>query len=173
MNTAQGFLVVVRSPKDALQSSNPCYRGLDRMPPYPTENDAVEEALDEYVFGEYKNEEGVIPSLDLAKELLKRFNSLSQKFELIYTLSCDEARPALQPQEFTSLGFDVACHAPFWSPVGDLPIGVEIKSFRDRLNEHGLFAFFEDAKEYLAAYRSQWLEDSETVLTIWEVYLVK
>lgn len=77
----EGFLVVLRFLDYIEQGHNPSYRGLYRMPPYmlaPLTDpiDTVEaEPLDDYVFGDYKDEEALIPTLERAKELLHRFKN--------------------------------------------------------------------------------------------------
>ncbi len=169
MNRGEGFLVVLRSPEEVLRSRNPHYRGIDRLPPYPPANDDDQEALDEYVFGHYKNDEGLIPELAQAKELLSKFARSRQEFEIIYVA---DHEPGMNLQSGQFLGFDVAGQSPFWSIVGDLPPDPTSRVFADTLNKHGLFDSKEDARRYLETYRSRWQEDPDLVLRIWEVHLV-
>jgi hypothetical protein len=82
---SKGFLVVLKFPDDALRSKNPRYRGIDRLPPYPSNVVEEEEPLDDYVFQKkYNSEEGLIPSLSLARELVNRFRKSPRQFEIIY-----------------------------------------------------------------------------------------
>jgi hypothetical protein len=170
MNKQKGFLVVLRTPRDSLGARNARYRGIDRLPPYSPSN-SVPDVLDDYVFGKYKDESGLIPNLSLAKDLLSRFSAHHEALEIIYVREYEEGNEKLH--DFPFLGFDIAGQAPFWSVVGDLPQDQEIDATLKLLNEHGLFHTADDARSYLQEYRTKWLADPDLELSLWEIYLVK
>ena len=155
-----------------MRSRNPRYRGIDRLPPYSPANADDREALDEYVFGNYKNDEGLIPELALARELLSKFTRSHSELEIIYVADHESAATNV-PSGIQFLGFDVAGESPFWSIVGDFPPDPASQVFVDVLNNHGLFASKEDAQKYLERYRSQWQEDPDLILSIWAVHAVE
>jgi len=171
MNKHQGFLAVLRFPKDASMSRNTHYRGIDRLPPYSPNSPGSQDVLDDYVFGKFKDEAGLIPNLSLAQELLRRFSGSDQEFEIIYVREY-EGGPDARGPDLRFLGYDVAGQSPFWSVVGDLPEDEEITTFSELLNGHGLFDSVGKAAGYLERYRSRWLEDKSLQLSIWEIYVV-
>jgi len=181
MNLSEGFLVVLKAPED-IMLSNPCYRGLDRTAPWSQEK--FEQGFeDPLVFADYTNEEGLIRSLSLAREVLDRFAQIESPgaFEIIYARTRDSTSVPSSPSVpgLRFFGLDVAGYAPFYSIVADVPSDYQsdprTKRLVDRLNEHGLFDSIEDAKAYSDAYRSKWLTDAEqsAVLHLWDVYLVE
>ncbi len=143
------------------------------MPAYPSDEMGEADALDEYVFGDWKDDQGFIPTLDRANELLERFARSSRRFEVIYASQADRYDAGCVPttENFRFLGFDVASGTPFWSIVADLPR--ELLFVATRLNENGLLDQIRDAKEYLAAYHASDLADDSPFLRIWDVYLVQ
>lgn len=166
----QGFLVVIQKPSDSVGTPNARYRGIDRLPPYsPT--GSVPAALDDYVFGEYKDASGLIPDLSLAKDLLNRLNYRPNPMEIIYVIEHDSGNEA--PPNFQFLGFDVAGETPFWSIVGDLPQNPRTDLILKTLNHNGLFDRAADAENYLQDYRANWLTDPDLKMSIWEIFLVK
>src|SRR5260370_41610443 len=83
-----GYLVVMREPQAA--SALQVYRGVCRMPPYtlppePPEFPEEIEALDAYVFGEYRDENccDLIPQRPRARESLAKFNGSRREYEII------------------------------------------------------------------------------------------
>ena len=166
----EGFLVVLRHPEDSSSSRNPQYKGIDRLPPYSPHEQFKQEALEDYVFGKYKDEAGLINDLSLAQELLARIKNPTQEFEVIYVRQYKEACEINWEPGFRFLGYDVAGHSPFWSIVGDLPPEAE-STFSERLNEFGLFDSSKEASTYLETYRSKWLTDPSLELIVWEIYL--
>lgn len=75
--------MVLQSPCDRAGTRNARYRGIDRLPPYAPAG-SVPDALDDYVFGEYKDELGLIPNLSSAKELWNMLNHRPEPMEIIY-----------------------------------------------------------------------------------------
>lgn len=130
------------------------------------------EALDEYAFGNYTNEQGFIPDLESARKLLSLFAKSPRKFKIIYCRERQgQAKLPSSEQEIHFLGFDVAgSESPFWSIVVNFPSEPKAKEFLSRLNKDGLFEFFKDAQEYLEFYRFNKLPDYDLPLNIWEVY---
>src|SRR5262245_51723759 len=95
----RGFIVVLVNPKDFLTTEdNPTYRGVDRLPPYSHKIPEESEAIDEYVFGDYKSKEGAIPTLEKAQELLQLFRHSRRQFEIIYYETMDE-NPRDRPRD--------------------------------------------------------------------------
>jgi hypothetical protein len=84
MNRSEGYLVVLKNVADAGYTESFGYKGIDRLPPYPTDEETEAEALDAYVFGDFKNEDGLIPTLEAARILLKQFSGSLRKFEIIF-----------------------------------------------------------------------------------------
>ena len=167
-NKAEGYLVVLVESEYVLPT-NPRYRGLYRLPPYPSRVPEEEQAVEDYVFGSYKNKEGLIPESALARELLTRLSKSPRRFEIIYARAYAGGRELLQAEPLHFLGYDVGCPSPFWSIVGDFPI--ELSSHSARLNEYGLFKEVGDAEAYLRAYHEGSFADDSPRLRIWEVYL--
>lgn len=172
MSSTQGYLLVLRQPE--ILPTNPRYRGIDRMPPYPSDIMEEQGALDDYVFGHYKNKEGVIPSLELARDLLSRFASSPRQFEIIHVRTAGPTMsPPMDTPGYRFLGVDVAGDAPFWSIVGDLPNEPAAVALQAGLNQYGLLHSLEDAQAYLDAYISHWADYVHGPLKFWEVYLIE
>jgi hypothetical protein len=171
---SEGYLAVEKSPEYTERVRNARYKGVYRLPPYWFGAGTDQAALDDYVFGKYKDKEGLIPNFELARDLFRKFGASSQKMEIIYAraLKPGSARNRVSGI-YELLGFDVACGTPFWSPAADLPTDGAVEIFAQRLNQNGLYKNFDDAAEYLDAYRARWLKDETIVLKIWEVYQVK
>jgi len=174
--TIDGYLVVLKMPMDIISSRNPRYKGLFRTPPWSQEY--YEKGFnDPYVFGEYTNEAGLIPSLELALEALGRFAEVISPvaLEIIYAISCDNNdNPSIAPANLEFLGYDVAgSERPFWSLVVDLPLPESIlSSYLDRLNDSGLFSSIIDTKAYLQEYIGHKLPHYDDPWTLWRIYRV-
>lgn len=164
----KGYLVVL-SPDEAPPPGNLVYRGIDRLPPYPTSTPGEEGALEAYLVGGYKDAEGLLPTRESALELARRFDSSPRSFEVIYVRSIDEGRDSSDSAR-TFLGYDVAGDTPFWSIVGDWADPTLADLLRRR-NASGLFNRWEDAKEYLKEYRSRYPDDAAVPLRILEIWL--
>jgi hypothetical protein len=172
----EGYLIVLKMPVDIISSRNPRYRGLFRTPPWSQEY--YEKGFnDPYVFGEYTNEAGLIPSLDLAFEVLGRFAEIVSPvaLEIIYAQSCDNNnKPSLHLANLEFLGYDVAgSESPFWSLVADFPLHEAIlNSFLGKLNDSGLFSSIDDTKAYLEEYIRHKLPHYDSPWTLWRIYRV-
>ncbi len=122
-------------------------------------------AIDEYVFGSYKDEAtNLIGSLEDAHRLLGLFSSSSYEYEIIYCCyGPEEARTiAAEGIDTEERGYDVALlQGDGWSIVDDFAQGAWACSFRKGLNEFGLFVRREDAEAYLRKYRSHREADSD------------
>ena len=176
MTTGEGFLVVLRSPDDIKRSPNRRYRGVDRTPPWSQEK--YEQGFnDPYVFGDYTQKGGLVPTLELAERIQNRFTEVgsSPELEIIYVRFCEPTvRWPTQLPGFTFLGYDVAgIEGPFWSMVKDFPLDPAANDFLALLNENGLFNSVKDGSAYLETYCSQKWPDYDLPVTVCEVYFVK
>lgn len=188
MSKLCGYLVVLKSTMEILKSEfpphyqgrwNTRYQGIDRMPAYyfPHESPFPEEnlAMDLYVFsGNYKDDNGLIPSLSKAQELLKMFLASSRReFEIIYVETCDdEEQTCMELPNMVELGYDVAGEAPFYSHVFDFPRGEDFKGFFESLNEHGLFGSVHLAREFLSKCVALGVPDIDDGVRIWRIFRV-
>lgn len=163
----RGYLVVLRDP-EIRSGSNPKYRGVYRMPPYPTSIPEESVVIDDYVFGKYKDSDGLIPTLALANQLVDGFSDSPREYEIIYVETLD-APVDDSKEEFDLLGFDVACGAPFWSIVADWP-KKKHDLHNSKLNQNGLFPNWHDAHNYLVDYLAE--DDSglrDVTLHVWRI----
>lgn len=162
----KGYLVVLERPERSLPN-NPKYRGLDRLPPQPALLRQEAEALDAYVFGKYKDANGLIPSEERARELRDLFAVSPRSFEIICVETVDDES---SPPRRTLLGYDVAGETPFESAVGNWP-GQLFAECRVRLNEFGLFQSADEAKEFFHQFRRMY-PDEQPGLMVWRVWAV-
>jgi hypothetical protein len=175
---SKGFLVVQRTTADILKSYHPGYQGVYRTPPW-SQKDYEGGFRDPYVFGNYANEAGIIPTLSAARDVLDRFSERypPNNLEIIYVAERHHRSKPDVPKSLGRhfLGFDVAGpSSPFWSIVVDSPPPSD-KRFRNalgRLNEFGLFNTSQEASKYLKDYRTHDLPDSNLPLTVWKVYRI-
>jgi hypothetical protein len=99
------------------------------------------------------DEAGLIRSLAAALEAASRFEDVypSSALEILYTVEVN-VEPVPEGVKWEDLGFDVACAAPFWSPVVDIPGEVEPLLLKPgALNSSGLFSNAADASAYRQA----------------------
>ena len=74
-----GFLVVVAEPRDP---RNPRYRGVNTVPAYPSDHAEEDAALDDYVFGKYKDDDSnLIPDYPRVLDLWQRLAPSPRRFE--------------------------------------------------------------------------------------------
>jgi len=168
-----GYLVVLASKSRYLQNPlNTKYKGVDRLPPYSPNIQEDKQALDAYVFGDFKDDTGVIPQYDKAKQLLDLFGESRHKFEIIYCESVSAAGVTSNRKgDLRFLGHDVAASGGgFWSIVGDFPVEKEMRHFLEALNESGLFNASSDAEAFLQEYCTRKLADYDSALEILGVY---
>jgi hypothetical protein len=122
------------------------------------------------VFGEFRNGDGLISSLNLATKLLALFSRSGRKFEIIYCSTADMALAA----DGDLLGYDVAATGgEFWSIVRDFPSAEVMKAYRSILNANGLFDQATKAEAFLSVYRNGQLADWDMPFEILSVYLGK
>src|SRR5262245_46539959 len=162
MSAPIGFLVV-RSvvsnhlDKDATLRSR--YRGIDRVPPWPADDESEQDAVEQYVFSDYKDDTtNLIPTLEAAVQLQRSLSSGTHHYEILFC--CDDpqdvSRVAQRGVDVEHLGYDVAgVSGDYWSIVADLSGSAWAIRFRERLNEFGLFSQRADAEEYLKEYRDR------------------
>jgi len=176
--TKQGFLVVLKFPKEQKETLNPHYKGIDRMPcyylpPVPDEYKSEEEAMDKYVFDERFNDDelGFIPSLNNAKILIEMFSESQREFEIIFCKEVESDENVKSDFNMEELGYDAAGGiAPFWSIVGDFD--VNLSSYLPLLNDNGLFDCCSVTQDFINKYIEMELPDYEGGFVIWKVYRV-
>jgi hypothetical protein len=83
----------------------------------------------------------------------------------------DPSAPGRDTSTYEFLGIDVACKAPFWSTLVDVP-GEDLHPVADQLNDRGLFQHVADAERYLVTYRNSHPDASSLHLFLWAVYRV-
>src|SRR5262249_16404838 len=143
MRDFRGYMVV------QVVSEMPGYKGVYRMPPYPSSHPEEAEAMDQYVFGDFKDEmqNDLIADLQSARKLLEMFRDKPTSYELIFVSNGDEEPEGIQADAF---GYDVAnAGGEWWSPVSEFPRRPNFQAFRDKLNQAGLFSQREDAQAFL------------------------
>lgn len=148
MGKGVGFLVVLRVPSHL--GRNRKYRGIYRRPLWSMERYAAGWD-DPYLSGDYVDDDGLIPTDDLARAVLDRLLDVEQRedLEVISVIRDDSDVPDLAPPSGVFLGFDVASRdAPFWSVVSDVPVEPEIRAMTRNLNDYGLFNSHDDALTY-------------------------
>jgi hypothetical protein len=167
----EGYVIVVKELEDV-----PRYKGMDRTPPVDTE--AFQEGFDDpWLAGEYPDESGLLPTLELAQRFLGRYApAYREELELIYGRIWDRAKVPLDSKGLRFLGFDLAGEdLHFCSAIREYDFGWGSKAdaFEGKLNEYGLFKTPEDALAYQKVYTEEklFLYDAERV--IWEVYAVE
>lgn len=154
MNRNLGYLVVLKTSYESDISLNKRYRGIDRLPPYPTDIVEEKDALKQYVFGDYKNEDGFIEEISNAHELEEKFDISNREYEIIFCISKLD-KSINKENDFSGklLGYDIAdCKTPFWSSLNDYPTDKYMSKYLSELNESGLFDSIENAMEYLKDY---------------------
>src|SRR2546426_4863141 len=169
------YIVVFAEPADYLEGSkNLKYRGVDRLPPYPSDVIEEKEAIDEYVFGDYKAADGTIPTLEKAKQLIRLFSRSPRPFEIIYYETVEEAQESESDAGMSVLGYDVASPGgDRWSIVSDFPPAPEMQHFVAELNEFGLFGTQWVAQRFLEEYKRLQLPDYDMDLRVLRVYEVE
>lgn len=120
----QGFLIVPVEKEGPLEPDpNQLYQGVGRLPAQPSDFEEESEALEEYVFGDYVDDDAtVIPTLQKARELLFLFANSPRDFEILYCEADVFADDLEDEAEYRLLGFDVAgITGDCWSIVDDFP----------------------------------------------------
>lgn len=173
---------MLETPEEISVLSNKKYRGVDRVPafrlPEQSPVPGEQEAMEEYVFGKYKDEDqGTIQTLAKAKELLRLFRSSPRAFEIVYCRAVHENAPdASRLPDFDPawplLGFDVAGGWDFSSIVAHFPLSPETQEFFAKLNDSGLFPDAETAHRYMSLYRELRLPDYDRDCDVLEVRTV-
>ena len=173
-----GFLVVLAATKD-INTRNPKYVGVDRIPEYPSKFSEEEAALDDYVFGDYKNiDTNLIPDYSKAYELWQRLAISRRQYEILMCCSGPSDPLAISiPAAAASvvpLGYDVAAiQSDCWSIVDDFASGSWAERYRTLLNEYGLFDARENAERYLKEYQAHGEPDNDAGFAILFVLSVR
>jgi len=167
------FLVVLANRADYLRNSpNTHYRGVNRVAPYSPYIDEDRAALEAYVFGPYKDDNNLIPTEDVAKELLRQFAGSKKQLEIIYCEVLDEERGIVSMPHFRFGGYDVAAlEGGYWSIVGDFPAAQTMRKYLSILNDVGLFDDHKTAQVFLNDYCNKKLPDYDSPMSIVRVYL--
>lgn len=173
-----GFLVVRSvefSRPDEAESLRSRYHGVDRVPPYPSDDEGEQDALDQYVFGNYKDgATNLIPSYAAALRLQRLFLSSKHRYEILFCCKGPEAVKNLEQGnvDIEHLGYDVAAvRGDYWSIVDDFSRNEWASEFRRKLNPFGLFPQRTDAEEYLREYRDRREPDSDSPFDV--LYVVR
>lgn len=152
---------------------NPRYGGLARVVPWSQEE--VEQGFDDpYVFGDFSDATGLIPTRGAAQAVVRRFIAVHRAGDLdrVYVQQTGEEKTVTSTAAgIAFLGFDVAGPAsPFWSIVVDFPDDAAMRPYLQWLNEHGLFSSADEAAAYLTAYRAFQIPDHDLPLVIWRIH---
>ncbi len=166
--SASGFAVVLSS-NEGPSTYNPRYRGIGRMPSYPTEY--IEEApvLDDYVFADYKSlETNLIPTYARAVELWERLRISRREFDLLAWCSGpNDAFLTHFSAQKRILGYEVAgISGDYWSIVDDIPSTTWTERYRQQLNSNGLFDDRSVAEAYLSDYRQRQEADWDSAFEV-------
>jgi len=176
-NVSTGFLVVMVLP-EYHNNRNRRYRGVDRMPEYPSTYIEEAYAIDEYVFGDFKDKDtNLIPTFDRAVKLYRLFNSSSRAFEIIFcSPTPDNAQDCKlgTGADLEMLGFDVAgTSGDCWSIVQDIPGSDWTLKYLAALNPNGLFTSHVIASDYLGEYKLRREADFDSDLDVVHVATVR
>jgi hypothetical protein len=138
MTEHKGYLIVLAEAKDWAVTPenllNPSYKGLFRIPAWPSEHPEESEALDKYVFHE-KDDTGFLPEINVVQRLMTMLRRSPRQFEVIF---CSEAEENESDDRPAVLGYDVAArNGDFWSIVGDFPHEPAMARFLSLLNKNG------------------------------------
>ncbi len=157
-DSPSGFLVVLRD-SGYTNSFNPKYHGVDRVPPNSSAIPQEQSAIDDYVFGDYKDiDSNLIPEFAKAYELWQRFGDSPREFEIVACCR-DPDDPLLTTipsgtSRTLSLGYDVAgLNGDCWSIVEDFARSEWARHYHLLLNDNGLFDVKTDAENYLEEYK--------------------
>lgn len=169
MSVPTGFLVVRSADPDRPRDNAGIpsrYSGVDRVPPYPTDDPDEQEPIEQYVFGEYKDKAtNLIPSFDSTVRLLRSLSSRKHKYEILFCSENGDVVPNIEQVglKVERLGYDVAAvRSDYWSIVGDFSRSEWASRFRNCLNESGLFRQRADAEAYLTEYRDRGEPDGDS-----------
>lgn len=171
MKDISGFLVV-RTHRTIIGNGvsctlNPRYRGVALMPTYPSDDPYEQEVLEEYVLGDFRDDDtNLIPSLEKANKLCTWLNEFSKKYLYEVLFCCDASKSypdfALLNCTMETRGYDIATiRGDYWSIVEDMPPDDWVLKYKSVLNEKGLFSTRKEAKDYLLEYIRRAAPDCE------------
>ena len=160
--STSGFLIVLVDSTEYCDR-NSRYTGVDRLPPYappPYSTHFPEEttAIEDYVFGAYKDADpSLIIDYSKAIELWQRFKVSRRPYEILLCCSGPDDQSITEVKQrgasIAPLGYDVAnIRGDCWSIVGDYSVGEWAKLHVEGLNNNGLFNTRGDAEQYLKGY---------------------
>ncbi len=162
-----GFLVVEKHPTN-YSPANPRYRGIYRIPPFSMK--AYEGGFDDpYLFAQNRGT-WLLPSAREAREYIEKYRSMYGPEQLEIIFAHTEGRTP--PSDVDFIGVDLAdLNPPFYSVVGDPPVGAEIHDAIAKVNVNGLFANVDDGLEYFRRVKAYLPQDAPTP-AIWMIYRV-
>jgi hypothetical protein len=178
MSVPIGFLVVRSvelASRHADRSLRSAYHGVDRVPPWPADDESERDAIEQYVFGDYKDDAtNLIPSFDAAAKLQRLLSSSERSYDILFCCEDPQGVRNITQRgvDIEHLGYDVAgISGDYWSIVADLSRNDWASRFRKSLNEFGLFSRKADAEAYLREYRDRREPDSDSPFDV--VYVVR
>ncbi len=173
MKPTQGYLVVLTQLGTQFGPGiNPRYRGICRIPTWPSAFAAENSALERYVL-ELRNEDGFIDNLAVARGLLLDLRDSPREFEIINCVQVSSAFPQVAAKH-PLLGYDIIpIRADYLSRVGCFPADLRVKKYRSMLNRFGLFNDSADAFAYLSDYVANRLPEWKVPAGIFQVALVE
>lgn len=154
-----GFLVVLQDRGTQFGPGlNPRYRGVYRMPMWPSTVPGENAALESYVF-DLRNDDGLLPDLPSAIHLLANLSQSPRQFEVIHCQFVSGS-PGASTEGCRALGYDVVIWGDFLSLVGCFPKQDVMVPHLARLNEEGLFRTYAEAeafrRDYVALRLPEW-----------------
>jgi hypothetical protein len=151
---------------------NPRYRGIYRIPTWPSKVQGENPLLERYIF-ELVNDDGYIDDLETARSLCAELGTFGRAFEIIHcTLVNQPTLPSL-PRSHREIGFDVVpIRGDYLSRVGRFPADERMDRFRNQLNENGLLPDARVAHEFVQVYASLQLPEWDVPVGVFRVAVV-
>jgi len=171
-NTAAplGYVVALVRPENR-NIKNPQYCGIDRLPEYPSRVEQESQALDQYVFGDYKDlNSNLIPTFVKALKLWTDFSVSTRDFEILLCSTGaieSEISGISQHAKLEPMGFDIAgVTGDYWSIVNDIPGCEWSRKYAKEINEFGLFNTYDIANSFLGDYIRHGEPDNDSDFSI-------
>jgi hypothetical protein len=168
-----GYLVVLAGRGTQFgPGTNPRYRGIYRIPTWPSKVEAENPLLEKYIF-ELVSDNGYIEDLETARWLYDGLRACGRAFEIIHCTLVDASPVPKLPPFHIELGFDVVpIRGDYLSRVGRFPIDERMERFRVRLNENGLFPNVQIAQEFVRDYVTLQLPEWDVEVGVFRVAVV-